>query len=486
MASSGYDLAVIGAGPGGYVAALRARQLGLSAALIEGRDVGGTCLNRGCIPSKALLYSAHVLDTCERAKRFGVSVEEYSVDADRIRRHKRRAVKQLVSGVETLLEDAGVDVLRGHGRFEGEHELSVSSGDGREVIEAEHVIVATGSVPVVDVIEGAAGENVWTSDTALDIPRIPRSLVVIGSGATGTEMAAAYLHFGAEVTIVELFDRPLPREDHEASDVVMRTFQRRGGRVEVGARVRRIENDDGGKRVVFEQDGEERHLEAEVVLLAVGRRANLKELGAEEVGVEIERQGVCVREGVDTPAADADRPPEAMCPGTQLRTSLDHVYAIGDCIRGIGLAHLAMHEAVAAVEAIAGMESHVNYNAVPTAIYTHPEIASVGLLEYRAEELGIEVEVGRFPFAANGRAVCTGARQGFAKIVADRESERILGATVCGTYTTELMPELTMAIQRGLTVDAVIDVIHAHPTLSEAVHEAALAAQGRPLHVPFD
>ncbi|MGC9316558.1 MAG: dihydrolipoyl dehydrogenase family protein [Armatimonadota bacterium] len=480
-----YDLAVLGAGPGGYVAALRARQLDLSVALIEEREVGGTCLNRGCIPSKALLYTAHVLESCESASRFGVVVDDFSIDPDRVRRHKQRAVKQLVSGVQTLLEKAGVELIRGHGRFASQHELAVATDDGERTAEAEHIIVATGSEPVIDVIEGARGSNVWTSDTALNLPFIPESMIVIGSGATGAEMACAYLHFGTDVTLMELFDRPLPREDHEASEVVMRTFQRRGGKTEVNAMVRRIEDAGDNKRVVFERDGEEQHLEAEVVLLAIGRQANLHDLGAEEIGLEIERQGICVQEGVSTPASDPDHPPAAMCPGTQLRTSIDHIYAIGDCIRGIGLAHLAMHEGVAAVEATQGIQSHINYNAVPTATYCHPEIASVGLVEYRAEELGIEVNVGRFPFAANGRAVCTGARHGFAKLLSDPESGRLLGATVCGTYTTELMPELTLAIQQGLTVDAIIDVIHAHPTLSEALHEAALATQGRTLHIPF-
>jgi len=481
-----YDLAVLGGGPGGYVAALRAAQLGSSVALIEEREVGGTCLNRGCIPSKALLYTAHALETCEGASRFGVMVESFRLDVDRARRHVQRSVKQLVSGVETLLDRAGVDVLRGHGRFADEHAITVGLTEGERTIEAEHVIVATGSVPVTEIVEGSEGSNVWTSDQALRLPRIPESMIVIGSGATGTEMAAAYLHFGSKVTIMELFDRPLPREDHEASEVVMRTFQRRGGRIEVNAMVSRIEDtDDGNKRVTFEREGEEEQIEGEVVLLAIGRKANLKGLGAEEIGLRIERQGICVQDGVSTPASDPNHPPEAMCPGTQLRTTLDHVFAVGDCIRGIGLAHLAMHEAVAAVETIHGLSAHVNYNAVPTSMYTHPEIASVGLLEYRAHELGIKVDVGRFPFAANGRAVCTGKREGFAKLLGCPDTGRLLGATVCGTYTTELMPELTMAIQRGLLIDDIIDVIHAHPTLSEALHEAALAVQDRPLHIPF-
>lgn len=480
-----YDLVIIGGGPGGYVAALRAAQLEMSVALIEEREVGGTCLNRGCIPSKALLYTAHVLETCERAGRFGVKVGDFSIDVDRVRKHKERSVKQLVSGVETLLKRAEVEVLRGHGRFASDHEIEVISADGEDRVTGEHIIVATGSEPAMDFFDGCDGNGVWTTDEALDLPRLPQSMIVIGSGASGMEIAAAYLHFGSKVTVVEMFDRAMPREDPDASEAVTRTFQRAGGRLETNARVVRIEDAQAGKRVVFEREGAEEAIEAEVVVVAIGRRANLRDLNAAEIGLEIERQGLCVREGVDTPARPGDRPPEPYCPGVQLRTSIDHIYAIGDCIRGMGLAHVAMHEGVAAVEAINGISSHIDYNAVPTALYCHPEIASVGLTQMRAEELGVEVSVGMFPFAANGRAVATGSREGFAKIICDPRSGRVLGATVCGTYTTEMLPELTLAVQKGLSVEDIIEVMHAHPTLGEGIHEAALAALGRPLHIPF-
>lgn len=486
MSGSEYDLVIIGGGPGGYVAALRAAQLGMSVALIEEREVGGTCLNRGCIPSKALLYTAHVLQTCEKAARFGVSVGEYSIDVDKVRKHKERSVKQLVSGVEKLLESAQVPVLQGHGRFVTDHEVEVTAPGGEtRRVTGERIIVATGSEPAVDFFEGHDGRDVWTTDEALDLPRVPESMIVIGSGASGMEIAAAYLHFGCKITIMEMFDRAMPREDRDASEAVARTFQRRGGRIETNARVVRIEDADAGKRVIFQRSGAEGALEAEVVLIAAGRRAYLRDLNAAEIGLDIERQGICVREGVDTPAAPRDRPPESYCPGVQLRTSIDHIYAIGDCIRGMGLAHVAMHEGAVAVEAMNGIDSFVDYNAVPTAFYSHPEIASVGLTQMRAEELGIEVSVGVFPFAANGRAVASGAREGFAKIICEPVSHRVLGATVCGTYTTEMIPELTLAVQQGHSVEDIIEIIHAHPTLGEGIHEAALAVLGRPLHIPY-
>jgi dihydrolipoamide dehydrogenase len=480
-----YDIAVIGGGPGGYVAALRGAQLECSVALIEERELGGTCLNRGCIPTKALLAAAAVLQSAQKAARFGVEVAGASFDTDKVRRHKDRCVKQLTSGVGTLLKQGGVEVLAGHGRFTGPNELAVAGAAGEVRLEAETVIVATGSRPVTAIVEGAEGESIWTSDDAVRFDRVPGSMIVIGAGATGVELACIYLHFGAQVTLMELFDRLLPREDPEVCEVVLSAFTRRGGRAELGARVQRIEDAPAGKRVIFERDGAEQHVEAEVVLIAVGRCPNTEDIGAEAAGLEIARQCVCVREGVDTPLMDPERLPEEACPGTALRSTQDHIYAIGDCIRGIGLAHLAMHEAVAAVEDSQGIPSYVNYNAVPTALYCHPEVASVGLQEHRARQLGIQVSVGKFPFAPNGRAVAAGVREGFAKIIADPDSGQVLGATVVGGVATELIPELALAVEVGATVEDLARVMHAHPTFSEAIHEAALATMARPLHIPW-
>ncbi len=483
--ASSYDLAVIGGGPAGYVAALRAAQLDCSVALIEERELGGTCLNRGCIPTKALLGAAHVLDSAERASRFGIEIEGASFDLDKVRRHKDRCVKQLTSGVGTLLDKAGVDVFSGHGSFVSPNQIAVTGSTGAQTLEAETIIVATGSRPVTNLVEGAEGADVWTSDDAVRFDRVPESIIVIGAGPTGMELACIYLHFGAQVTLMELFDRILPREDPEATEVVARTFTRRGGKLELGARVQRIEDAPEGKRVVFEREGEEHHAEAEVVLIAVGRCPNTDSLGAEAAGLDITRQCICVHEGADTPLMDPDEPKEDACPGAALKSSQEHIYAAGDCIRGIGLAHLAMHEAVAAVEDSQGIASFINYNAVPTAMYCHPELASVGLQEHRAKQLGIEVSVGRFPFAANGRAASLAVREGFAKIVADPDSGQVLGATIVGTLTTELIAELTLAVELGATVEDVANTMHAHPTYSEVVHEAALTTLGRPLHMPL-
>ncbi len=483
--ASSYDLAVIGGGPGGYVAALRGAQLDCSVALIEEAELGGTCLNRGCIPTKALLGAAQVLDSAEKAARFGIEVPAVSFDLDKVRRHKDRCVKQLTSGVGTLLERAGVEVLAGHGRFLGPNEVSVTGPDGESVVEAEAIVIATGSRAIANLVDGADGENVWTSDDAVRFERVPKSMIVIGAGPTGMEFACIYLHFGAQVTLMEMFDRPLPREDPEVSEVVMSIFTRRGGKLEMNAHVKSIEDAPEGKRVIFERDGREHHAEAEVILIAVGRCPNTEDLGAEAAGMELARQCVCVREGVDTPSMDPKEPKAESCPGASLRTSQDHIYAIGDCIRGIGLAHLAMHEAVAAVEDSQGLPSYLNYNAIPTAMYCHPELASVGLQEHRARELGIEVSVGKFPFAANGRAVTLGVREGFAKIITDPDSGRVLGAAIVGKLTTELIAELTLAVEIGASAEDLVNTIHAHPTYSEVVHEAALCVLGRPLHMPM-
>lgn len=479
-----YDMAVMGAGPGGYVAALRAAQLGLKTAVIEADRVGGTCLNRGCIPSKALLHSVHILELCGRASRFGVDVEGVSVDLDNMRRHRDRCVKQLVSGVEMLLEHGGVDVLAGHGSFVSEHEIAVKGEALDTVIEADTIIIATGSVPSYPPIEGIRGEGVWSSDDALAVPKVPESMAIIGSGATGMEMASVYMHLGTKVTILEMLDHALPREDRDAAEVVMRAFQKRGARIETGARVVRVEDAGDLKRVVYERDGEEHTLDVEVVLLVTGRRSNLEGLGAEEIGIEVDRLGLCVRDGVSRSVEEA--PVQAMCPGTQLRTGIEHIYAIGDCIRGTGLAHLAMHEGMAVVDDSQGLPAAINYQAVPAAMYCHPEIASVGLLEYQAQEAGVDYVVGRFPFAANGRSVAMGSREGFAKIIASSDGHTVLGATIVGPLTTELIPEVTLAVRLGLTLDDIAHTIHAHPTLSEVVHEAVLGALDRPLHILAD
>jgi dihydrolipoamide dehydrogenase len=459
------DLIVIGAGPAGYVGAIRAAQLGAKVAVFEERDVGGTCLNRGCIPSKALIHSAHLLDEAASGRRFGIKFADPEVDLDGVRKHAQRCVKGLVSGVEALFKANKVLSVKGRARITGADEVTVTSPAGKEkAISAKQILVATGSEPLVLPIPGADGEGVFTSDDAVGLPGPYPRLAIIGAGAIGCEFAYVYSRFGAEVTVIEMLDRIVPTEDPDATEVLARSFKQAGIKVELGAKCTAIEHTDAGKRLLFEQGGEEKAMEADGILMAAGRRALTADIGLEEVGVAMERGRITVDEA--------------------LRTSVDSIFAAGDCLRGIGLAHQASHEAIAAVETMFGDGGHINYDAVPAAIYTYPQIASVGIREHEAAARGIDVEVGVFPFAAVGKAAAIGEREGMVKLVADAKTGQLIGASAAGPDVTELIAEITLAIQMGCTATDVAETIHTHPTLAEAVGEAALAVLGRAIHLP--
>jgi dihydrolipoamide dehydrogenase len=466
--TSSYDLIVVGGGPAGYVAAVRAAQLGARVAVAEAREMGGTCLNRGCIPSKALIKSASLVEEAAAARRFGVTFGEPTIDLDGIRKHKSRTVKQLVSGVEMLLKGNRVDSHLGWAKVTSPTTVQVTASDGAVTdLEGKYILLCSGSEPMIPPIPGAdAGPTggIFTSDDAVDLPGPYKSIVIIGAGALGCEFAYVYSRLGTAVHLMEMMPRIVPTEDPEATDLLAKSLKKGGVRIYTGAKVAAIHHTDSGKRVAFEAEGKAGEVEADAVLVAAGRRAVSANMGLEEVGIELDRGRI-------------------MADGT-LKTAVDTIYGAGDCLRGIGLAHLASHEGIVAVENMMGEGGHVNYDAVPACIFTHPEIGSVGIREAQAKERGIEVAVGSFPFQAIGKATAIGEREGFVKLIADAKTGQLIGSTAIGPAATELIAEITLAISLGATANDVAETIHSHPTLSECVGEAALAVLGRAIHMP--
>ena len=460
-----YDVVVIGSGPGGYVAAIRAAQLGFRAAIVERDALGGICLNWGCIPTKALLRSAEIYETIQHAADYGLKVEKASFDAEAIVKRSRQVAAQLSGGVTFLMKKNKVDVIEGSGSLADEGKVSVKdkSGKTRE-IGARNVILATGAR--ARVIEGLEpdGKTVWTYREAMVPKAIPKSLIVIGSGAIGIEFASFYRAFGAEVTVVEVLDRILPVEDEEISKEATRAFRKRGIRILTGAKIENTDISDKGAKIAITADGKRETLEAEKVISAVGIVGNVENLGLEKAGVKVERTHVAVNEW--------------------LETGVKGIYAIGDLAGPPWLAHKASHEGVIAVERIAGVKGlhPMNVNRIPGCTYSSPQIASVGLTEAKAKEMGHEVRVGRFPFKANGKAIALGETGGFVKTVFDARTGELLGAHMIGPEVTELIQGYGIAMSLETTEAEMMHTVFAHPTLSEAMHEAVLDAYGRVLH----
>src|SRR5437773_5049762 len=458
MASS-FDVVVIGGGPGGYVAALRAAQLGASTAIVEKDRMGGTCLVRGCIPTKALLQSTELYSLAKGGEPFGVVTGNVGFDWPTAQKRKTQVVDQLVKGVEGLLKAGGVTSLHGAARLAGKGQVAI---DG-ESIAAKDIVIATGSAVSRIPLKGA--ELTIDSDRILELKEIPARLAVIGGGVVGMEFAAMFAALGTKVTVLEMLPQVLPMVDADLVTAYAKHLAGLGGVIQINAKVTEVVKSKGGLQVQFSAGGEGGAVDADQVLLAVGRSPYTEGLGAEEAGVKLERGRVVV--------------------DPHLRTTADHVWAIGDVIGGIMLAHVASYEGVCAVENIAGHANRVpDYHAAPSCVYTDPEIAHVGLGEKEAKDKGIAVKIGRFPFAAAGRALTLGQTEGFVKVIADAESGKLLGAHIIGPRATDLIAEATLAIQNGLTLEQIDLTIHAHPTLPESLMEAALAAQGRAIHIP--
>jgi dihydrolipoamide dehydrogenase len=463
-----YDVVFIGSGPGGYVAAIRAGQLGLKTAIVEKDDkLGGTCLHVGCIPTKALLLNAEVYDYFKSAKEYGIVCKEFSLDWSVVQARKARIVTRLSKGVEFLLKKNHAETIHGFGRLAGPGKVSVANSKGQaQEIQAKNIILATGSEAKMFPGLEPDSKTILTNREVLDLKEIPKSMIVIGAGAVGVEFASIYHRFGTKVTVLEMLPRPVPLEDEEISAALEKSFRKQGIALRTQATVEKATKTANGVSVAFAgAEGKAETLEAETLLVAVGRAPNTQGLGLEKTRVKMERSFVKVDGFMQT-----DEP---------------GVYAIGDIVAGSPLlAHVASMEGIVAVTHAAGKRVEpINYQQVPNCTYCEPEIASVGLSERQAREAGHKVKVGKFPFSANSKASILGAREGLVKIVSDERYGEILGVHIIGPRATEMIAEAVMAMRLEGTVADIAHTIHAHPTLSEAMIEAAHAVEGMTIHI---
>jgi dihydrolipoyl dehydrogenase len=461
-----FDVAIIGSGPGGYVAAIRAAQLGLKTALVE-KDaaLGGTCLHVGCIPTKALLHSADLLEAAREGAKFGVVTGKVGLDLAAVHKHRTDVVRRQARGVEYLMKKNNITVIQGHGRLKGPGRVEVKPSSGAaETVAAKSVILATGSAARLLPGLEADGRRVITSTEALSLQAVPKSMLILGAGAVGVEFASIYSRFGSKVTLVEMLPRVLPIEDEEVSAEMQKALKRRGIEVRVGTKVENVRVLDKEVEIQAQSPKGVETLKGEVLLVAVGRRPLTGDVGLDTTKAQLDRGYVKV---------DA-----------RMQTSEPGLYAIGDILPTPMLAHLASHEGLVAAEAIAGKNPRpIQYDHVPNATYSDPEVASVGLTEAAARARGHQVKTGQFPFPPLGKARILGAQEGFVKIVADERYDELLGVHIIGPRATELIGEATLGLTLETTVEEIEHAIHAHPTLAEAMGEAALALHGRGIHL---
>ncbi len=461
-----FDVLVIGAGPGGYVAAIRAAQLGARTGIVEKQYIGGTCLNVGCIPSKALLHISELFEELQHLDQIGIQLESKpKLDMRAVVAFKDKVVKQLTGGVATLLKSNGATIFEGAAEVQAPGQVSVKmkDGSGTQELRTRNLILANGSVPILPPFPGIDGRNVIISDDAMNMPKVPESLVCIGGGVIAVELACMFNAMGTKVTIVEMLPSIIANEDQEVSAALTRSFAKRGIQVHLNAKVESIADAGKVKRVTATTPEGQKTYDGEYVLVAVGRKANTAGLdGLIKAGLQMDRGRVVANE--------------------KLRTNLPGVYAIGDLVGRTWLAHVAMVEGELAAEIAMGHDATMDYNVVPRVIFTFPEIGAVGLTEQQAKERGGTVHVGKFPFVANGKALAMNQTEGFTKVIVGDYGE-ILGASIYGPDATNLISEFSLAMRAELTVDEVLATIHPHPTYSETLKEAILSAEGRPIHI---
>lgn len=462
-----YDVAIIGSGPGGYVAAIRAAQLGMLVLIVEKDSrLGGVCTLRGCIPTKALLHTADLLEETRHGAEVGVATREVRLELAAAMKHKEKVVRQSSNGISFLMKKNKVDVVNGFGRIAAAGRISVSGSDGAQTTyAAKNILIATGSnprsLPGIEIDH----QTILSSDSILEVTEIPKSLLVIGSGAVGVEFASMFARFGSKTVVVEILPRIVPIEDEEISRELAASFKRQGIAVYVDTRIEKVTKTDGGAEVLARSSGgKTESFRAEKILMAVGRKPLSEGIGLEAAGVATEK-GYILVDGL-------------------MRTNVPGLYAIGDVVPTPQLAHVASAEAVVAVEHMAGREARpLNYDQVPGCTYCSPEIGSIGLTEAKARERGYDVSVGKFPFSANGKARILNETSGFVKIVGDKKYHEVLGVHIIGPRATELIAEAGAALRLEATSEELVRTIHAHPTLSEAIHEAAEAVEGQPIHI---
>ena len=464
MSTNTFDVVVIGAGPGGYVAAIRAAQLGLKTAIVEREHMGGICLNWGCIPTKALLRSADVFHLMHRAKDFGLSAEKIGFDLDAVVRRSRGVSKQLNQGIGHLMKKNKVTVFMGAATIPARGNVSVKTEKGVEDITAKNIVLATGArareLPGLE----ADGDLVWTYKHALTPKRMPKKLLVIGSGAIGIEFASFYNTLGADTTVVEVMDRVLPVEDAEISKFAKKQFEKQGMKIREKTSVKKLDRGQGKVVAHIEAGGKVTTEEFDTVISAVGIVGNVENLGLEALGLKIDRTHVVV---------------DQYC-----RTGVDGLYAIGDIAGAPWLAHKASHEGVMVAEHIAGHHVHpIKPNSIAGCTYCHPQVASVGLTEEKAKELGLNIKVGRFPFIGNGKAIALGEPEGMIKTIFDAKTGELLGAHMVGAEVTEMIQGYVIGRQLETTEEDLMHTVFPHPTLSEMMHESVLDAYGRAIHM---